>query len=150
MLQSRMWLQKRFFFRKNNSRIANVLGWCGYIKSWVWLYSAKPLSLSEPCLSAIMFISHHAHLPSAIMHITYQQSYLSGLSLPLRIMPFGHHANQPVCKSAIVHIAYQQSLLSAHTPSQPLRIITIIHHVYQQSYPSAIMPISHQDLSSAI
>ena len=65
--------------------------------------SQKPICRSESCLSALTCICHL----SAIMHISYQPSYLS--APPLSASCLGHHAftshhtHQPLCQSAIMN-----------------------------------------------
>ena len=94
------------FSRECDSRITNVLGGCGYIKSWVWLYwkwfgyilSVCP---SQKHLSVFMPISHHTTRPP------YPPPK------PLKIITIGHHVCQPSWHSTFkpIELSWQSAIL---------------------------------------
>ena len=110
------------FSRESDSRIANVLGWCGYIKSWVWLYSVCLSVTKTPQPLRIMPKPNLSSQPISLY--TNQPSYyLATMPLPpkpLKIITIGHHVYQPSWHSTIKPIGSLSAIMSiSHCAYQP-------------------------------
>ena len=122
-----------FFSRESDSTTPNVLQWCGYIKTWVrlyskwcgyithgavifkmvWLYSAKPLS-------ALTLICHHQHPPHHFytILITFLTTYHHPTTIVTNIPPHynRHHHSHHLPSRHTLHITSWTSALTHHHP----------------------------------